>query len=336
MKHLCREDLENKIIDIHSHVGISQRLYSRLEYPYGQSVEGLYYRQKAVGVDVNVIFPLSPDLYFDPAAYAEGEMVPAEHPLSPVPYGTENRMVMQEVFRYCAEHKDRFIPFVSVDPGRDVAGQMRHLEELEKEFPIYGIKIVAVSCQSPLINLLGPGAAVLDFARERNIPFLFHMSSNVKEQYGSPKDTFSIIEKNPDLRFCLAHGLNFDKHYLSRAGEMHNVWVDTSAIKIQVELYRREVPGIRPPEDRFETDFNDYKQAVADLVNAYPETIIWGSDAPAYTYFCRRKQGEGNYTLYSLKGTYEDEMAALKALPPEHQTAVSNSNSLNFLFGPVC
>ena len=333
MKHLEREELKDKIIDIHSHVGISQRLYARLEYPYGQSVESLYYRQKAVGVDVNVVFPLSPDLHFEPSNYVEGEMVPAERPLSPVPYAVENRMVMQEVFHYCAEHKTRFLPFVSVDPGRKIEGQLGELNALEKEFPIYGIKIVAVSCQSKLINLLGEASGVLEFARERNLPFLFHMSSNVKEEYGSPKDTFAIIEKNPDLRFCLAHGLNFDKHYLDKAGELPNVWVDTSAIKIQVELYRREVPGIRAPEDRFETDFTDYKQAVADLVEAYPDTIIWGSDAPAYTYFCRRKQGEGNYTLYSLKGTYEDEMTALKRLSPERQKQISNSNSLHYLFG---
>ena len=92
-KHVTARDLQDKIIDCHSHIGISLKAFSCMEYPYAQSLEGLYYRQKAAGVDVNIVFPLSASLFFDPACFTSGELRPAEHPLSETPYKVENEMV---------------------------------------------------------------------------------------------------------------------------------------------------------------------------------------------------------------------------------------------------
>lgn len=52
-----------KIIDIHSHVGVSIKAYASMEYPYAATLEGIYYRQKAAGIDVNVVFPYTADLF---------------------------------------------------------------------------------------------------------------------------------------------------------------------------------------------------------------------------------------------------------------------------------
>ena len=91
---VARAGLAGKVIDCHSHLGVSLKAYASAEYPYAQTAEGLYYRQLAGGVDVNVVFPFSADLHFDPARLVEGEMVPAERPVSPVPYTAENRLLM--------------------------------------------------------------------------------------------------------------------------------------------------------------------------------------------------------------------------------------------------
>ena len=64
-RRLGPEDLAGKVIDIHSHAGVSLKAYMRTEFPYCQSFEDLYYRQIACGVDANVVFPFSEDLYFD-------------------------------------------------------------------------------------------------------------------------------------------------------------------------------------------------------------------------------------------------------------------------------
>ena len=332
-KHITPEGLTGKIIDIHSHVGVSLKAYACTEYPYGQSLEGLYYRQIAAGVDVNVVFPYSADLFFDLSALVEGNAVPAVHALSRVPYGTENRMLMSEIFVFCPELRERFVPFVSVDPGRKVKEQMREMEELEKEFPIYGIKISPVLCQSKLIELLDRGRDFLDFARQRDIPFLLHVSGDPDEGYSQPEDAFKVIEKNQDVRFCLAHCICFDKGFLKLADECPNVWFDTAALKIQVQMAYEDSPLVPPASARFDADYSDHKAVMVALTEQFPDTIIWGTDSPAYSYICRRRQAEDSFAEFRLKAAYEDEKEALDALPQSLRVKACNVNSIAFLFG---
>ena len=65
----------------------------------------------------------------------------------------------------------------------------------------------------------------------------------------------------------------------------------------------------------------------------FPERIVWGTDSPCYSYIARRLQGEGRYLDFRLKGTYEQEKAALDALPPGLRRKVACSNTAAFLFG---
>jgi len=332
-KHITAGDLADKVIDVHSHVGVGLKPYACVEFPYAQSLEGLYYRQLAGGVDVGVVFPFSPDLFFDLHQLVQGEMVPAEEPLSPVPYGAENRMVMSEVFVYCPELKGRFIPFVCADPARKVEEQVREFEKLEQEFPIYGIKIVPVLCQTKVIELLDRGRALLEFARARDIPLLLHTTGDPNEGYSRPEDAFRVIEKNEDLRFCLAHCICFDKHFLKLADECPNVWVDTAALKIQVQMVYEKSPFTVPPARLFDADYADYVAVMRALAEAFPDTMIWGTDSPAYSYICSRKQAEGSYGTFRLKGTYEEEVAALNALPQKLKKKAGTANAIAFLFG---
>ena len=334
-RRINREDLAGKVIDCHAHLGVSLKAWAAGEYPYGQSIEGLYYRQLAAGVDVNIVFPESPDLFFDLAALIEGRTVPAERPLSPAPYVSENQMLMREVFRFCPEYQSRFMPFVSVDPGRMVDEQIAALHELESEFPIYGIKIVPVSCQTPITALLHEGRALLEFARDRDLPFLFHTTVDPKETYSHARLAFEVIDSAPELRFCLAHCIAFHRGFLDRAGASKNIWVDTSAMAIQVRAAAQDIPIMAAGADRFEADYSDHRSVMRSLVEAYPDTIIWGTDSPFYTYIANRKQGEGDdsFMEFHLKANYEDEKAALDALSPDLKEAVSNANTLRFLFG---
>ena len=335
--HINREDLANKVIDCHAHVGLSLKAWAAGEYPYGQSIEGLYYRQLAAGVDVNIVFPHSPDLFFDLAALVEGRLIPAERPLSMAPYVAENQMLMREIFSFCPECQSRFMPFVSVDPGRMVGEQITALHELESEYPIYGIKIMPVSCQTPITALLGKGRAFLEFARERNLPFLFHTTVDPKETYSHARLAFEVIDSAPDLRFCLAHCISFHRGFLDRAGVSKNIWVDTSAMAIMVQATTQPNISMGAEADRFEADYSDHRSVMRSLAEAYPDTILWGTDSPFYAYIACRKQGEGDdsFQEFRLKANYEDEKAALDTLSPELKKAVSNTNTLGFLFGQL-
>jgi predicted TIM-barrel fold metal-dependent hydrolase len=329
-----RGDLAGKVIDVHSHVGVSLKAYGLLEYPYAQTIEGIYYQQKAGGVDVNVVFPLTCDLYLEIADLMRGDVVPAAEPVSDVPFAIENRTVMSSVFNRCPELSDRFLPFVSVDPVRAVSEQLSALEALEQEFPIYGIKVNATLCQSPVIGLLERGKAFLDFAEERNLPLLFHATTWPDDQYSQASDVFRIAEARPKLRICIAHCLLFHRKSLERARAMRNVWVDTAAMKIQVELVRSDEGRSMPTSELLGGDYTDHTRMMVTLCSAFPETIIWGSDSPCYSYICDRKQGAGGEVKeFRLKGTYEDEIAALDSLPADLREKVSNRNTLDFIFG---
>ena len=333
--HLTRDALAGKVIDVHNHVGISIKSMACLEYPYAATVEGIAYRQQACGVDVSVVFPYAPDLYFDPVALREGRMVPAAAPLSPAPYAAENAMVAAEVYRFCPELSDRFLPFVCMDPGRAVDAQIKALQALEAEHAIYGVKISPILCQSPALELLKGGRPLMDFIAARGWPILFHSVSDRREGYSHAADIFRVIEAYPQLRYCLAHCIGFHEGLLDRADAAPNVWVDTGAMKIQVELAEAESPIVAARSERIDADYSDHRAVMRTLVERYPSTIVWGSDTPAYSYIVRRQQAEGQFEDFRLKATYEDEKAALDALSADARARVSNTNTLDFLFGAV-
>jgi len=332
-KHLHRADLVGKTVDIHSHAGIQIRAAAHIGFPYCSSVEDLAYRQRANGVDAAVVFPAGPELFFDLPAFIEtGRAVPAVNPISAAPYERENRLLLTDVYRFCPEHSRRFLPFISVDPGRLVRQQIALLRELEAEFPIYGVKIAPVSTQTTVTELLREGEAFFEFFAARDWPVLFHVAVSQGEEYSQAADTLVVIERHPELRYCLAHCIGFHRELLERADSLPNVWVDTSALKIQVELASQDSPLMALPPDRFECDYADHVKVMQALVERFPRTMIWGTDSPYHSYITRRLQGEGVYAEFRLKGTYEQEVAALAALTPE-QRAQNNANALAFLFG---
>lgn len=311
---------------------MSLETYARGEYPYASTIEGLAYMQQAGGVDVTGVFPFTPHLHFDFRGVVEGTLRPVERPVSPAPYAAENALLLREVYDYCPELSRRFLPFVSVDCERDISAQVAELTRLWEQYGFYGIKISPVLSQSHVIALLDVGKPLLDFAEARNLPFLIHTNPLAGDDYSQARDVFAVIDARPGLRFCLAHCLLFYRHWLDRAAAAPNVWVDTAALKIQVESVRPLVGPLLPPEELF-CPLDDFRMVMATLCNTYPDTILWGTDAPAYAYICRRQDAAGAWKVFNLKGRYEDEVEALRYLPAEMQMRVANTNTLQFLFG---
>jgi len=334
-RRLTRRDLVGKVIDVHSHAGIHLKAAADIGFPYCASVEDLYYRQRTNGVDVSAVFPLFPLLFFDIHAYLEtGRLTPHPRPISRCPFERENRLLLTDVYVFCPELSDRFLPFVCVDPGRMVKEQLDAVRELEAEFPIYGVKVNPVACQSPVTELLGPGEPLFEFCAARNWPVLFHVAVSQGEEFSQAADTFRVIEAHPELRYCLAHCIGLHEGFIRRADASPNVWVDTSALKIQVELAYQRSPLMALPPDALHADLSDHGAVMRTLVERYPRTIVWGTDAPFHSYIDRGLQGAGTYAEFRLKGTHEQEVAAWRGLTPEQQRHV-NLNTLEFLFGPT-
>jgi hypothetical protein len=207
------------------------------------------------------------------------------------------------------------------------------IKELRQKYVIYGIKIVPIFCQSKVTELLADGAVFLDLARHNNWPVLLHTTTHKQEEFSRADMAFKVIEANTDVRFCLAHCIGFDELYLDKASEAANVWVDTSALKIQCQLAFENNPVVSTKTERLKLNYSDHKQVIAGLAQRYPETIIWGSDTPAYSFICKRKQADGVFSQFRLKASYGDEVDALKGLDKDVQFRIANRNTLNFLFG---
>ena len=332
-RHIMPGQLDGKVTDVHTHVGINLQMYLQGAFPPCQSLEGLAAKQAACGVDLSVTFAYSADLHFDIGRLREGVCAATDAPVSPVPYASENRMLFREVFEWCPELAGRFLPFLCADPGRDPGGQVEALAQIVGRYPAYGVKVSPVSVQSPLADLLGAGKPIVEFAAAHDLPMLFHVTTHAAEKWSRPEVALELAERWPGMRFCLAHCIGFDRELLELADGLANVWVDTSALKIQVEMVHDGNEVMAAPGRRFETDYSDHLAVMRDLAEAFPSTILWGSDSPAYSYVCDRRQSDDSVVSFRLKGTYEAEVAALNALPVQRRRAVSAINTRNFLFG---
>ena len=322
------------MIDAHSHIGVALREAAQINFPYCSSAEDLAYRHKANGVDFGVVFPISPALHYDlPTLIETGELRPAARPISRVPYERENRLLLTDVYRFCPEHSGRFLPFISVDPGRLIDEQIASLEELEQEFPIYGVKIHPLMAQSKALALLDVGAPLLAFFAERDWPVLFHATLDPTDPFSQVADILQVAERHPELRFCMAHCIGCHRPSFERVAALPNMYVDTAALKIQVELFRADkARGDDWSAQMLDLDYDDHTRLFQQLVERYPTTMLWASDSPYHSYITRRLQGEGVYREFRLKGTYEEEKAALDGLSPGQQRQV-NANTMRFLFG---
>ncbi len=327
------DDLTGRTIDCHTHAGVNLRMYIRGEFPYAQTVESLRAQQDTGGVDVTVVFPFSGDLFYDPAGLADGHCRPTEHPLSPVPYDRENRLLLDEITRFASVEPGRFLPFVSADPARCVPEQCRCLERLLTSYPVIGLKINPTGCEAPVRALLEQGKPLLDLAEDHDLPILVHATTIPFDEYSQAEDIFAIAESRPALRVCLAHALHFDHAALARAADLPNVWVDTAAMKIQVDFVRSLLGTTLDRSNLIDADYNDHLDVMRNLCSGWPDLILWGTDSPAYTFICRRPQGQAEPVEFCLRGSYAEEVAALRALPNDLQRRIANENTIRFLTG---
>lgn len=322
--------LAGKVIDGHSHIGISPAMYLSGCYPYCQSAAALLAQMDAAGVDAAISFPYGEGAYFDAAAFVRtGRRVPCSPRVSPAPYIPDNRLLCEEIYEKTPGATGRILPFLSIDPGRRIREQVKEVARLAREYPIYGLKSVGVLLQSSHLDLITTAAPLMRLAQDLDIPVLLHSTAYRGDKFSHSALNLKVARAWPGVRFCMAHCLGFDKRHLDEADALPNVWVDSAAMKIQIEA--KEI--IAPLNRRFKSDYSDYRVVFRDLARAYPDTMVWGTDAPAYTYIEKRRYPDGSTVDFALHGTYAKERAALDALRPAERRRVANGNTLRFLFG---
>jgi len=132
-------NLKSKIIDAHTHVGISINNYlATASYPYAMTVEDLIVRMDFLGIGKSVVFPFESSYY----PLIGDEKVLDSPAMSKFPYEKENENLLREIYDVFPEYSERLIPFMMFDPSRETEKQAEHLSKLRKKYKIFGLKTV--------------------------------------------------------------------------------------------------------------------------------------------------------------------------------------------------
>ena len=297
----------------------------RDELPYCQDLPTLLSEGNAQGVERWVVFPMVSNLTMDLPALREGKVVSTDR-LERVPYAYENRHLLWEIQETSREAAERTYPLMIADPAREPEAQAKALRSLSNTYRFYGLKFQTTILQTPILSLLNEGQVLLDLARDLDLAVLIHTSVHRDDPYAQVGDVLDIVEKVPDIRFCLAHSLRFDGEAMERLAALPNAWFDCSALRVHCQLAVENSPVVASPEIRFQSDYTRPERVLRDLAEAYPDRLLWGSDAPYYSFV-----GETEFGTFRLKSTYADEAACAHALPVALREKVTRENTLRWL-----
>ena len=307
------------VFDVHNHLGVELSAYGGGEFPYSQSLSQLRDAMKRAGVERAIVFPMVS--YLAQQNLANGLIKSSET----VPYAWENRRMMNEIYNLFAADSTDIFPFVMFDPARSVAAQLEALRALKAEFPIYGLKTQPTIIRAPITALHGEGCVFLELAREWNVPLLIHSSILSSDVWSQASDILDIAEKWPDVRFNVAHSCRFDAPCLERLDALANCWFDVSAHGIHCELATQNSPVVALKPRRFAANYARPTEVLRALATAFPDSILWGSDSPYYSY-AATFEGE----MLRLLSSFERETGFLRALSDDLKDGIWR-NSLAWL-----
>lgn len=308
-------------IDNHVHIGVDPLFYFQGWSPYCLDLPQLQLEAEGTGIEQWVVFPFVSYSALDPGALRQGRIEPGG---GEVPYRFENRRLSEDLGRLEPGVRAGFRQFLMADPGRQAADQVEEWGSLAGGHRFHGIKIQATIIRSPIMSLLAGARCMLDFAEERNLPLLIHSSIDPSDTWSACADILRVVEARPGIRFVLAHSCRFHRESLDRVAALPNAWFDCSAHVIHCQCAERNLPVVAAPAERFSSDYSSPKTVLRDLAAAYPDKLIWGSDAPFYSYADKDIQ---------LHSSYRREAAVLDALSSGQQELVSHRNTLAWLKG---
>ncbi len=311
------------LIDAHTHIGADLMFYLQGNYPYALDWPTLVRMGAAADVGRFVVFPMVTHLALNFAALRTGTIT-SEGGLETVPYQFENRRMMREIETLFPEWQDRAFPLWMLDPSRQQKAQVAALRELAQTSRCSGLKIQATIIQSFIRDLLKKGECLLDYAEENNLPVLIHTSVAPSDPWSQVADILAVVEARPGIRFNLAHSCRFDRPSLDRIAELDNAWFDCSAHRIHCILAEKNSASVAEGDRRFPSDYRDPDIVLHDLAEAYPDKLMWGSDAPFDSWVDQNS---------SLRSSYVAEAKTLHSLAPEVKARVARQNTLAFLQG---
>jgi predicted TIM-barrel fold metal-dependent hydrolase len=308
-------------IDCHTHIGFDALFYLQGWSPYCLDIPRLFLEAEDAAMSALIVFPFISYLGLDPEALLRNRIeLPETSRITP--YEFENRRLYEEIQQQSPEQRRRLWPFLIADPGRRQAQQVEAWRRLPADYAVHGIKIQGTIIQSKVIRLLDEGACILDYAEEHDLPLLIHSSIKPSDEWSQCADLLRVAEARQRVRFILAHSCRFHLPSLRRVAELPNTWFDCSAHVIHCECAASNLPAVAVPAERFPTDYSSPERVLRDLAEAFPDKLIWGSDAPYHSI---------HYEHVKLRSSYRREVECLDALPADLRDRTCRRNTLAWL-----
>jgi len=167
----------------------------------------------------------------------------------------------------------RLLPVATVDPTKGADAVARILERLEKETPLYGVKLFPGYL--PFYPDDPRAAPIYEFAHHRRIPVLIHQGDTLQGRglirFARPLEVDEIAGRYRDVQFVLCH---LGNPWIDEAAEMvyknPNVYTDTAGL----------LP--HPSAPYFEAAVERAREQVqgAIVMTGAPERFLFGSDWP--------------------------------------------------------
>ena len=327
---------DTKLIDAHTHVGTDPVGYVRGDYPYALSGEDMVLRLKAQKIDAAVCFPMMYTTYFRFNAFRTGRFVRDPNGASVFPYEAENRSLCSEIYDAFPKFAGKLLPFAFFEPDHRPREQAAGIRDLMSRYPVFGLKTSTSYIQSHITNLLRKASCLLDLAAEQNIPVTIHTSVHPGDPWANVFDILRVVKDRPDVRFTLAHTCRFDRRALDAAAELANCWVDLSAFHIHCTLVAMKSPAVAAKPHRFPADYRRHAVAMQKIAEAYPDTILWGSDTPFNLWKSRFYDENGNEQYMDLPCDPLTEITELRKLPAALRRRIGYTNTMQWLTGGTC
>ncbi len=319
------------VIDVHTHIGMSPKFFHQYGYPYALSFEDLVIRMDQLGIDHSVVFP-----FVDSAFYvndSRSSTIETTIQYCKFPYELENKNLLNEIYEIFPEYCLKALPFLMFDPSREAEKQADFMEEISEKYPVYGIKTASTYIQAFVNDLETKGKPILEFARTKNLPIIFHSSVHPNDPWASAYDLVDMAERHSDIRMCIAHSARFSEPVLEKAAKLDNCFVDFSAFIIHCRLALQNSPSIAAKNLRFKGAYNDPLSIMMKMAETYPDTMLWGSDTPFNYWIQKYYTDDGQLAEDRLDCGYSEEADLLHKLPKALKTKIAYNNNLRFLFG---